>query len=119
MLRPMRGRVPKGLFLAAVLSATAVCSPPPPAPRPPAPTPVEMDEPPPLPPPAYVIPLFKQFPGLAEKLPHVSLGAFPTPIDHAEALGARLGLAGLYVKRDDISGEKYGGNKVRKLEFDL
>jgi D-cysteine desulfhydrase len=81
---------------------------------------MEVEEPPPPPPaPAYVIPLFKQFPGLAEKLPHVSLGAFPTPIDHARALGARLGLGGLYVKRDDISGEKYGGNKVRKLEFDL
>jgi D-cysteine desulfhydrase len=66
-----------------------------------------------------VIPLFKSFPGLAAKLPHVSLGAFPTPVDRAEALGTRLGLAGLYVKRDDISGEKYGGNKVRKLEFDL
>lgn len=78
-----------------------------------------MEEPPPPAPPAYVIPLFKQFPELARKLPHVALGAFPTPIDHASALGARLGLGGLYVKRDDISGEKYGGNKVRKLEFDL
>jgi len=36
-----------------------------------------------------------------------------------ERLGARLGLAALWVKRDDCTGLGLGGNKVRKLEFDL
>jgi L-cysteate sulfo-lyase len=34
-------------------------------------------------------------------------------------LGALLGLADLWVKRDDCTGLGLGGNKVRKLEFDL
>jgi L-cysteate sulfo-lyase len=34
-------------------------------------------------------------------------------------LGAALGLASLWVKRDDCTGLGLGGNKVRKLEFDL
>jgi len=38
-------------------------------------------------------------------------------VDRWERLGAEAGIARLYVKRDDISGEAYGGNKVRKLEF--
>src|SRR3954451_6658267 len=34
-------------------------------------------------------------------------------------LGAVLGLDALWVKRDDCTGLGLGGNKVRKLEFDL
>ena len=34
-------------------------------------------------------------------------------------LGAALGVAALWVKRDDCTGLGLGGNKVRKLEFDL
>ncbi len=34
-------------------------------------------------------------------------------------LGAALGLSSLWVKRDDCTGLGVGGNKVRKLEFDL
>jgi D-cysteine desulfhydrase len=66
-------------------------------------------------------PLFKAYPRLRTALPHVSLGAFPTPVERLETLEARLGSTGvlLYVKRDDLSGEPYGGNKVRKLEFIL
>jgi 1-aminocyclopropane-1-carboxylate deaminase/D-cysteine desulfhydrase-like pyridoxal-dependent ACC family enzyme len=32
-------------------------------------------------------------------------------------LARRLGVQALFVKRDDVSGQAYGGNKVRKLEF--
>lgn len=49
-------------------------------------------------------------------LPHVSLGCFPTPVDHATRLGEHLGLSGLYIKRDDLGGQPYGGSKLRKLE---
>jgi len=66
-----------------------------------------------------VIPLFEQYPLLREKLAHVPLGEFPTPVQKLERLGAELGISQLYIKRDDLSGKLYGGNKPRKLEFIL
>ncbi|MCA9524048.1 MAG: pyridoxal-phosphate dependent enzyme [Myxococcales bacterium] len=59
--------------------------------------------------------LLHQFPGLS-KLPHVSLGAFPTPLERLDGLSTRWSTE-VYVKREDVSGVPYGGNKVRKLEF--
>lgn len=64
-----------------------------------------------------VIALFAQYARLAERLPHRSLGTFPTPIEKLDRFGAAIGVPNLYVKRDDLTGEVYGGNKVRKLEF--
>jgi len=64
-----------------------------------------------------MIPLFKQYPLLREKLPYVSLGEFPTPVQKLDGIGRNLGMNRLYIKRDDLSGSIYGGNKVRKLEF--
>ena len=61
-------------------------------------------------------PLFSLFPALRERLPVVSLGAFPTPVERLAALEAELGCAPFYVKRDDRSSPIYGGNKVRTLE---
>jgi len=66
-----------------------------------------------------VIPVFEQYPLLQEKLAYVSLGEFPTPVQKLERLGAELGISHLYIKRDDLSGKVYGGNKPRKLEFVL
>jgi 1-aminocyclopropane-1-carboxylate deaminase/D-cysteine desulfhydrase-like pyridoxal-dependent ACC family enzyme len=66
-----------------------------------------------------VIPLFEQYPLLQEKLAYVPLGEFPTPVQKLEQLGAELGISQLYIKRDDLSGKVYGGNKPRKLEFIL
>jgi 1-aminocyclopropane-1-carboxylate deaminase/D-cysteine desulfhydrase-like pyridoxal-dependent ACC family enzyme len=66
-----------------------------------------------------MIPLFEQYPLLREKLAHVPLGEFPTPVQQLERLGAELGIGQLYIKRDDLSGRLYGGNKPRKLEFIL
>ena len=63
------------------------------------------------------LPLFRKFPALAAKLPHVSLGIFPTPVEKVDQLGSALGLDRFYMKRDDLSGAVYGGNKVRMLEF--
>lgn len=62
-------------------------------------------------------PLLLRFPSLASRLHPVELGQFPTPVLHAIKLGAAIGLESLYIKRDDLSGAVYGGNKVRKLEF--
>ena len=50
-------------------------------------------------------------------LPIVSLGAFPTPVHRLKHLGKALHHDSLWVKRDDVSGDPYGGNKIRKLEL--
>ncbi|HPA52440.1 MAG TPA: pyridoxal-phosphate dependent enzyme, partial [Thermoanaerobaculia bacterium] len=49
----------------------------------------------------------------------VPLAALPTPVQDAPRLAAHLGLARLLVKRDDLTGLAMGGNKARKLEYDL
>ncbi|HXF95736.1 MAG TPA: pyridoxal-phosphate dependent enzyme, partial [Gemmatimonadales bacterium] len=46
-----------------------------------------------------------------------SLGAWPTPLEAAPALAGALGLRALWLKREDRSSARYGGNKVRGLEF--
>ncbi|HWI60072.1 MAG TPA: pyridoxal-phosphate dependent enzyme, partial [Bacillota bacterium] len=63
------------------------------------------------------LPLFQKLPQLAARLPYVSLGRLPTPVERLAEVGAAIGLDSLYIKRDDLSGLVYGGNKVRKLEF--
>ena len=63
------------------------------------------------------IPLFRNYPLLAERLPRAPLGLFPTPVERLDQLGDEIGLDRLYIKRDDLSGSVYGGNKIRKLEF--
>ncbi|MEH1164087.1 pyridoxal-phosphate dependent enzyme [Micromonospora sp. CPCC 205539] len=47
----------------------------------------------------------------------VSLGTWPTPLEAAPKLAARLGLAELWFKRDDLNGLGGGGNKIRKLQY--
>lgn len=63
------------------------------------------------------IPLFRDYPSLGERLPRVSLATLPTPIEKLDQIGNNIGLRNLYIKRDDLTGTVYGGNKVRKLEF--
>lgn len=45
------------------------------------------------------------------------LATLPTALEPAGRFGAAIGAPGLLMKRDDISGPVYGGNKVRKLEY--
>src|SRR5271156_5398774 len=52
-------------------------------------------------------------------LPRLSLAHLPPPLEPMPRLAAHLGLEALWVKRDDCTGLGLGGNKVRKLEFDL
>jgi D-cysteine desulfhydrase len=63
--------------------------------------------------------IFEQFKNLGKHIPWMPLGCFPTPVERLEKLEAKLGLRSLWIKRDDLSGEIYGGNKVRTLEFGL
>lgn len=57
------------------------------------------------------LPLVTKFPALAS-LPRARLGQLPTPVQRADALAD-----GLWIKREDLSAESLGGNKVRSLEF--
>lgn len=59
------------------------------------------------------LPLLDRFPALAS-LPRAELGNFPTPVERIAGLD---GTNDLWIKRDDLSGETLGGNKVRSLEF--
>ena len=58
-------------------------------------------------------PLFQAFPDLKKNIPCLSLSQLPTPIQKFSPE------QNLWIKRDDLSHEVYGGNKIRKLEFIL
>jgi L-cysteate sulfo-lyase len=60
-----------------------------------------------------------ELPAAIRELPRVRLAHLPTPIEPMPRLAAVLGLTSLWVKRDDCTGLGVGGNKIRKLEFDL
>ncbi len=64
-----------------------------------------------------MIPLFEEYPDLTNNIPRAELGKFPTPIKPMRLIGGDIGVKKLFIKCDDVSGEEYGGNKVRKLEF--
>ena len=61
--------------------------------------------------------LFEAYPNLAKTIPWVPLGNLPTPVERLNKLGAQLGYPSLWIKRDDLSSTKMGGNKVRIMEF--
>lgn len=54
-----------------------------------------------------------------ESLPRVSLAQRPTPLEHLPRLSAVLGGPQIYIKRDDLTGLAFGGNKTRMLEFSM
>ena len=59
--------------------------------------------------------LFERLPGLRGRVPWVALADTPTQIDE---LPGPAGFGGrLFVKRDDRTSTRFGGNKVRKFEF--
>ena len=51
------------------------------------------------------------------RFPKVELIHLPTPLRKLERLTKELGGPEIYVKRDDLTGLAFGGNKSRKLEF--
>lgn len=62
--------------------------------------------------------LLEQYPKLAERIPVRVLADLPTPVERLAPLEEPGGPA-LWVKRDDLTSEIYGGNKTRKLELIL
>ncbi len=53
------------------------------------------------------------------RLPRVRLAALPTPLEPLPRLTAELGGPRLFIKRDDMTGLAFGGNKTRILEYVL
>lgn len=56
------------------------------------------------------------YPVLGRRLQKLQLAELPTPVEY-RAITTPAGSRNVAVKRDDISGRVYGGNKIRKLEF--
>lgn len=52
-------------------------------------------------------------------IPRVRLACLPTPLQEAKRLSEVLGGPRIFVKRDDLTGVAFGGNKTRNLEFRL
>ncbi len=53
-------------------------------------------------------------------LPRLPLASVrPTPLEPMPRLSAQMGGPPLYIKRDDLTGMAFGGNKTRMLEFSL
>ncbi len=55
--------------------------------------------------------------GAWQDIPRVPLGFWPTPLQEASRLAAAIAGPRLWIKRDDLTGFGFGGNKVRSLEF--
>tara|TARA_B100001123_G_scaffold40292_1_gene41459 strand:+ start:2424 stop:3470 length:1047 start_codon:yes stop_codon:yes gene_type:complete len=53
------------------------------------------------------------------RLPRIELGVRPTPLEPMERLTNALKGPPLFIKRDDLTGLAFGGNKTRMFEFSL
>jgi D-cysteine desulfhydrase/L-cysteate sulfo-lyase len=56
---------------------------------------------------------------IARRVPRVLLALTPTPLHAAPNLTRTLGGPHIFIKRDDLTGVAFGGNKLRNLEFRL
>ncbi len=63
--------------------------------------------------------LINHYPQLQEKLTWLSLGNYPTPVMKLTNLGRFLAGQSIWLKRDDKTSNRFGGNKVRKLELEF
>jgi 1-aminocyclopropane-1-carboxylate deaminase/D-cysteine desulfhydrase-like pyridoxal-dependent ACC family enzyme len=63
--------------------------------------------------------LFEHYVELEDKIPWCSIGTLSTPVERMAKFEEYLSYDNMWIKRDDMSGDKYGGNKIRKLEFVL
>lgn len=53
------------------------------------------------------------------RVPRVHLGDLPTPLQELPRFSEALGGPRILIKRDDLTGLAFGGNKVRKLEYSM
>lgn len=54
-----------------------------------------------------------------DSLPRYRLGWLDTPLEATPRLSAALGGPPIFIKRDDLTGLSFGGNKTRMLEFSI
>jgi D-cysteine desulfhydrase family pyridoxal phosphate-dependent enzyme len=50
-------------------------------------------------------------------IPRIKIAQLPTPVEFLPRLTAELNGPKIYVKRDDLTGLAFGGNKTRKLDY--
>jgi 1-aminocyclopropane-1-carboxylate deaminase/D-cysteine desulfhydrase-like pyridoxal-dependent ACC family enzyme len=53
------------------------------------------------------------------KLPRIRLAALPTPLQEVPRLTAALGGPRILIKREDLTGVAFGGNKIREFEYSV
>lgn len=54
-----------------------------------------------------------------DRLPRLRLAALPTPLQELPRLADALGGPRLWIKREDLTGLAFGGNKIREFEYSL
>jgi 1-aminocyclopropane-1-carboxylate deaminase/D-cysteine desulfhydrase-like pyridoxal-dependent ACC family enzyme len=54
-----------------------------------------------------------------DKLPRMNIAHLPTPLEEMPRLTERLGGPKIWIKREDMTGLAYGGNKARHYEFEM
>ena len=54
-----------------------------------------------------------------DKLPRMKIAHLPTPLEEMPRLTERLGGPQIWIKREDMTGLAYGGNKARHYEFEM
>ena len=64
-------------------------------------------------------PLFRNCPGLSDKIGWRELGVYPTPLHTVKAKASNGETILFHVKREDLAHPYYGGNKVRTLQHQL
>ena len=52
-------------------------------------------------------------------LPRLQLASLPTPLEELKRLSAHLAGPQIWVKRDDLTGLAFGGNKIREFEYQI
>ena len=53
------------------------------------------------------------------RFPRLGLCDLPTPLERLDRLSAHLGGPAIWIKREDLTGLGFGGNKLRKLDYVL
>jgi 1-aminocyclopropane-1-carboxylate deaminase/D-cysteine desulfhydrase-like pyridoxal-dependent ACC family enzyme len=54
-----------------------------------------------------------------DQLPRLQLAALPTPLEELPRLRAALGGPRILIKREDLTGLAFGGNKIREFEYSI
>ena len=59
----------------------------------------------------------KSLRALIDRVPRVGLANLPTPLEELSNLSNKLDGPRIFIKRDDLTGLAFGGNKTRHMEF--